>query len=253
MSTFRHWATTQHAEMQVVERQRNYLRNPLPPGDGICAVCRSTAGNGFELCYQCGQHRSASGGVQADIVAPIAYSVARYQHDHNLIVYKSAQPSAVAMGNLSSLTVLYLAYHWDCFSAALGGTFTHIVTVPSTRGRQGEHPLETIVARRMPLPVLRPVSNPAYGAEDRSFHADRFYLPQGSAAGGRLLLLDDTWTTGGRVQSLAFALKAAGAIAVAAVVIGRRVNPDYAPSKPLIDRLRTAPEFDLTHCALDDR
>ncbi|RKF25777.1 phosphoribosyltransferase [Micromonospora globbae] len=253
MSTFRQWATAQHDEMQVVERQRNYLRNPLPPGDGICAVCRSTAGSGFELCYQCSQHRSASGGMQADIVAPIAYSIARAQHDHNLIIYKSAQPSAVAMGNLSSLTVLYLAYHWDCFAAALGGAFTHVVTVPSTRGRQGEHPLETIVARRMPLPVLRPVPNSAYGADDRNFYRDRFYLPPGSATGGRVLLLDDTWTTGGRVQSLAFALKAAGAVAVAAVVIGRRVNPDYGPSKPLVDRLRAAPWFDITRCTPVDR
>lgn len=253
MSIFRQWADAQHAEMQVVERQRNYLRNPLPPGDGICAVCRSNAGSGFEVCYQCGQHRSASGGFQADVVAPIAYSVKRSQHDHSLIAYKAMQRSAMAMQNLSSLTVLYLAYHWDCFSAALDGAFTHIVAVPSTRGRQGEHPLETIVAKRLNLPALRAVANSAYNADDRSFHADRFYLPEGSAAGGRVLLLDDTWTTGGRVQSLAFALKAAGAVAVAAVVIGRRVNPEFGPSKPLVDRLRTAPEFDLTRCALDDR
>lgn len=216
-------------------------------------MCRSSASNGFELCYPCSQHRSASGGMQADIVAPIAYSIARLQHDHNLIVYKSPQPSPVAMKNLSSLTVLYLAYHWVCLSTAVGGAFTHIVTVPSTWGRQGEHPLETIVARRILLPSLRPVSNPAYPAKDRSFHADRFYLPEGSAAGGRVLLLDDTWTTGGRVQSLAFALKAAGAVAVAAVVIGRRVNPEFAPSKPLVDRLRKASEFNITRCALDDQ
>ncbi|GAB3950784.1 hypothetical protein GCM10027614_51750 [Micromonospora vulcania] len=111
--------------MQVVERQRNYLRNPLPPGNGICAVCRSTAGSGFELCYQCSQHRSASDGTQADFVAPIAYSVARAQHDHNLIVYKSAQPSAVAMGNLSSLTVLYLARITGTASLAHSAALSH--------------------------------------------------------------------------------------------------------------------------------
>lgn len=196
MSSFRQWAIAQHEEIQVVDRQRNYLRNPLPPGDGICAVCRSTAGSGFELCYQCSQHRSTSGGVQADVVAPIAYSIKGRQHDHSLVVYKSTQASAVAMKNLSSLTVLYLAYHWECFATALGGTFTHIVTVPSTRGRQGEHPLEAIVTRRMPLPVIRPAPNPAYGADERGFHHDRFHLPPDSATGGRVLLLDDTWTTG---------------------------------------------------------
>lgn len=49
-------------------------------------------------------------------------------------------------------------------------------------------------------------------------------------AGGR--------TTCGRVQSLAFTAKAAEAQAVVAVVLGRRVNPRWAPSAPLLERLR---------------
>lgn len=237
--------------MEAVERQRNYLRNPLPVGEGICAVCRSSADARFELCYQCSQHRSASGGQLADVVAPISYSIKGTQHAHNLIVYKAAQPSIPAQVNLSSLGIMYIAHHWDCLTRALAGEFTHVVAVPSTRGRQGPHPIEGIIAARIPLTVLRPVVNTAYSPDDRDFHRDRFYLPIGSVNGARILLIDDTWTSGGRVQSLAFALKAAGAVGVAAVVLGRHVNPAYGPSKPLVERLRSAPWFDLAQCVLD--
>lgn len=241
-----------------VNRQRNYLTNPLPPGDRICAVCRSTARSGYELCYQCNEHREAAGNMLADVVAPIAYAVAPpcsikdSQHGHNLIKYKWDQPSLMARANLSSLAIVYLAYHWDCFASVLGGEFTHITTVPSTRGRSGINPLEQIVTNRIPLPVICPKVNSACTADLRTFSQDRFLLPEGSINGARVLLVDDTWTTGSRVQSLAYTLKRAGAVSVAAVVIGRWVNPNYDPSKKLLERLRESELFDINRCAVAD-
>lgn len=252
MSILRDWVAAQTTELQTVDRQRIYLRNPLPPGDGICAVCRSSAGEDFELCYQCSQHRMAARDQLADVVAPVSYAIKRTQHAHSLAVYKATPHSDQAIRDLSSLGVLFIAYHWECLTRVLGGPLTHIVTVPSTRARLGPHPIDTAVADRIGLTPLKPVVNPAYTADDRGFHADRFALPPHSAAGGRVLLVDDTWTTGSRAQSLAYAVKGAGALGVAAVVLGRHVNPDYGPSKALVERLRAAPWFDLHHCVLDD-
>jgi hypothetical protein len=48
-------------------------------------------------------------------------------------------------------------------------------------------------------------------------------------AGKSVLLLDDTWTTGGHAQSASYALLGASARAVALVVIGRHFRPDYEP------------------------
>lgn len=250
MSTLRDWAAAQTAEMELVHRQSTYLRNPLPAGDGICAVCRSSASEGYQICYQCDQHRMAARGQLADVVVPISYAVKNAQHAHSLIVYKTGLPSAEARLKLSSLAIMFIGHHWDCLTARLGGPFTHLVTVPSTRARVGPHPLTSVVAGRIALPTLHPTANPRYPNEDRTFHPDRFLLPPGSAAGARILLIDDTWTTGSRVQSLASALKQAGA-AVAAVILGRHVNPDYGPSKNLVARLRTAAPFDITRCALE--
>ncbi|BCY10909.1 hypothetical protein [Actinoplanes sp. L3-i22] len=251
MPTLREWTAAQTAEVDLVQRQSTYLRNPLPPGAGICTVCRSSASEGFQLCYQCDQHRMEARGQLADVVAPISYAIKHTQHAHNLAVYKAAPPSVQAKRSLSSLAIIFIAYHWECLTAALGGPFTHMVTVPSTRARAGVHPLNSIVASRLWLPALNPQANPRYPAEDRRFHTDRFILPPGGAAGARVMLIDDTWTTGSRTQSLAFALKAAGATAVAAILLGRHVNPDYGPSKALVDRLRTGPDFDYRRCAFE--
>ena len=48
----------------------------------------------------------------------------------------------------------------------------------------------------------------------------------GIVAGADVLVVDDTWVSGGSAQSAAVALKLAGARRVAIVVIGRHVNPD---------------------------
>ena len=238
--------------LRAVEPQRNYLKNPLPPGDGVCLVCRSIAeGRGYQRCYPCRQHHAAAGGRLADAVVPIAYSISRTQHAHNLIVYKADRPSAQARHNVASLGALFLTDHWTCLTRAAGGNVTHVATVPSTRGRPGPHPLELILTRRLRRPAIPAIPDPRYPSEDRAFHPDRFAVAP-IDTGARVLLLDDTWTTGARVQSLAYALKTAGAASVVAVVLGRFIRPTYEPAEPLIARLRQAPSFDLNRCALDD-
>ena len=151
MSTPDERATT--AAARAVDLQRTYLRNPFPPGEGICRVCRGATGPGYDVCYQCNRHIWASDGQLSDIVVPIAYSLKGTQHAHNLIVYKSSTPSAPAQYNLSALGLLFLQAHAICVAKAVGG-LTHVATVPSTRGRQGKHPLEEILTDRLGLPSI---------------------------------------------------------------------------------------------------
>lgn len=65
------------------------------------------------------------------------------------------------------------------------------------------------------------------------------------------LIIEDTWTTGARTQSLAHALKVAGATTVVAVVLGRHVDPNFVPAKQLLDAI-ARPVFDTTRCAAED-
>jgi adenine/guanine phosphoribosyltransferase-like PRPP-binding protein len=55
-----------------------------------------------------------------------------------------------------------------------------------------------------------------------------------------VLLVDDTWVSGGSAQSAAAALKLAGARRVALVVIGRHVDPADPRSAPLLSAIATA-------------
>ncbi|WP_432836364.1 hypothetical protein [Dactylosporangium sp. CA-092794] len=182
---------------------------------------------------------------------PVAYAIKNGQHAHNLAAYKAPYPSRRAQFSLSALGLMFLRRHWQCLTAATGGALTHAATVPSTRGRSGPHPLETVLAGRVGLPLVRATASSAYSNDNRDFHRDRFFVAPGAAARARVLLLDDTWTSGGRLQSLAAALKEAGAAAVAAVVLGRHINPGFGPSGPMVEQLRSAPPFDLERCGIE--
>lgn len=232
--------------------QYGYLRNPLPPGEGICAVCRADATVGYPVCRVCATTFRTAEGVCADAVVPVSYAVRGQQHAYNLIRYKEAEgrSAQLARYDLSLLLADFLRRHLACLTSIAGGPFTHLATVPSTRDRQGVHPLVRLASASVTLPAPEVEVNGRYRSDDRAFHSDRFKLSQ-SFSGARFLLVDDTWTTGRRVQSLAHVLKRADASSVVSVVLGRWVNPAWSPAKPLLDRIK-ARRFDPEHCACDD-
>ncbi|MEU4529048.1 hypothetical protein AB0F49_12530 [Micromonospora ureilytica] len=182
---------------------------------------------------------------------PVSYSPRTWQHHHNLRSYKGAARSEQAQRSLLALLLLFLRDHLACVADRVGASPTHVITVPSTRGRVGPHPLAALVGSRLGLPWIASSVNLDYGADDHDFHADWFApLVPTSRAPIHALILEDTWTTGARVQSLAHALKAVGASTVAAIVLGRHVDPTYAPAKRLLSAI-AEPVFDTTHCATE--
>jgi hypothetical protein len=153
---------------------------------------------------------------------------------------------------LLALLLLFFHEHMGCIQRALGGDLTHMITVPSTRGRAGQHPLSGLVGNRLGLPKLSAIANAAYGRDEREPHTDWFAIESSRLLGtARVLILDDTWTSGARTQSLAYALKRAGVAATVVVVLGRHVNPDDEQSHALLDAIKDS-LFEPSHCALDD-
>ena len=82
------------------------------------------------------------------------------------------------------------------------------------------------------------------------FDPQRFTATRG-LDGERVLLIDDTWTTGAHAQTAAAALLDNGASTVAALVIGRFINPGFGDNAA---RLAAVPRtFSWETCALHGR
>ena len=224
--------------------EAGWLCSPLPAARGVCRTCRGPADPGFARCFQCGLHTSAAPGLLADTVVPVSYAVKGGRHAANLWRYKSGRPEAGAAGSaLLALLLVFLRDHGRCvWQAAGSGPPTHVATVPSTRGRPGPHPLQALLGRCLRLPraalaVTSAYPGAALGPPDPLEPDGREIQPSLFAAGRRLdaarvLLLDDTWTTGARAQSAAAAAKLAGARSVTIVVLGRHLNPADIAGQP---------------------
>jgi len=203
------------------------LSAPPPAAPGLCAACFGPVTAGRAYCFQCDLHRQCAPGSLASVVLPAAYAVKGGPHARRLWIYKSGAPgAAAARGVLTVLLLVFLREHGPCLWRRAGGAGgpagpTHLAVVPSGRSRAGPHPLRTLAEPYLRLPWVSLAARPGTDGRSRDLDPERFTAPR--LAGARVLLLDDTWTTGASVQSAAMALRGAGASAVAAVVLGRHL------------------------------
>jgi predicted amidophosphoribosyltransferase len=230
----------------------NFLLGPRT-GPDVCELCFNFT-RGYSRCYACSHVEQ-----HLDAFAPISYSVALEQLHHALRSYKRLTGDAARRLTIELAAVLwrFLEAHEECVAAKAGtaGTRFDLVTaVPSgARARDAEHPLRTIIGglvkptRDRYAPLLARSEHPA---STREFNAKKFE-PTRPIAGESVLLVDDTWTTGASAHSAAAALKDAGASRVAAVVIGRHLNPEWHENDRRIRHI--SHPFDWSTCALCEK
>lgn len=200
--------------------------------------------------------RSEAGGLLADVVAPIRYAVRGGPLATDLRRYKSergnAAEAALAAERLRELLAGFLARHgaqvWR--AAGMRAAPSAVAVVPTGQGRAGRHPLEGLVRGCFDMPMLREsldlppqqesLGLPFVGLSVRpgEIHRrgvnPRWIRVDTRVDGGDILVVDDTWVSGGSAQSAAAALKLSGARSVAIVVLGRHVNPDDPRSATLL-------------------
>jgi predicted amidophosphoribosyltransferase len=232
------------------------MRNVLPAGVGVCPICHTFIDPTYSTCYRCGFDPQ-----YLDAVVPITYSEHLSQMHTALRNYKDGPVEAqvYAMPRLASILWKFLEQHEVCVAANAGlstETFDVVTTVPSSMRDRDE--------RRSNLRWLVEV-----GCEPTAVRFERILRPSDAAAAGRsvdperyvaerplqgasVLLIDDTWTTGGHAQSAGGALKVAGADRVGCVTIGRHVNPKYEVGDMTCgDRLAELPRiFDWDVCCV---
>ncbi len=163
------------------------------------------------------------------MVVPIGYAVRGKGLADDLRDYKSewaaAATAAVAAERLRQMLAAFLSgrAHEVWVAAGMPGGPGAVAVVPSGQGRPGEHPLTRIVRSSVELPLIR-LSIAGRETHGREINPDWVQVGD-PVVGADVLVIDDTWVSGGSAQSVAVALKLAGARRVAIVVLGRHVNP----------------------------
>ena len=211
--------------------------------DHVCPICGGAKGAGYAVCVSCSTHQHSPYKAQlADMVRIFAYapmecsSDASNQMTRYMYRYKEEDRvgSELARAAVTEILVTELVLRWGCIKEVSGGVApTAWSTIPSTTNspRAGiEHPLHRIV--RQVLPRVPEVKLRAVGAKSRSLSPDLFQMECECAPDTlrHVLLIDDTWTTGGNVQSAAVSLKRAGAQRVTVFCVARVVNYAFCAS-----------------------
>ncbi|WP_420115229.1 hypothetical protein, partial [Pseudactinotalea sp.] len=136
----------------------------------------------------------------------------------------------------------YLMEHGESLLQVSGG-IDGIVVVPSTE-RPAPHPLEAVVdSLELDLPRLQLLARGPGELGFRRPSPDGYRVVM-THAPSRILLLDDVYTTGSRLNSAACALEQSGHKTVAALVLARRINPDYSSEATQLWAAATTQAFD---------
>jgi hypothetical protein len=229
---------------------------PVPfAGEGVCERCHGHPGPGYDICGSCWQVESQLS-RPCSLVIPVSLYVVQKQLHHNLLHYKDDRyPSWVQKfsTNVACALCYFLARHSECIEEAGGGPWDVITAVPSSsHDRQGEHPLVRAL-RRVPSVFASYESLLELGTVPIQHNraSDRGYAPTRGLAGERVLLIDDTFTSGARSQSAASALNLAGADVVAIVPVGRVINPTFGDNQDWWDEQSARP-FSFDECCLEE-
>jgi hypothetical protein len=78
--------------------------------------------------------------------------------------------------------------------------------------------------------------------------SDKGFVSKYDLRGHRVLLIEDTFTSGARTQSAASALRLGGATSVGVLVVGRVVEPSHSPDDQRAWDYGTAAQFSYDVC-----
>ncbi len=229
-------------------------------GFGVCAVCRGATARGHQICWSCHVVRRQLG-IELTRTVPISLFAPGTLLHELLVGYKAAPSRRVRADRQASLSRLlgeFFSLHLRCLLGPVLGdhAVTLAVPVPSSSAPRpswgGEHPLIGLIGTSLatePGLLLAPVM--ARGTEPlghlrASRRGFRLVAP---VAGRRVLVVDDTYTSGARSQSAAAALASGGAEVVAIVPIGRLIHPDHNQATGVLWEHQEREPFDPRRCA----
>lgn len=247
------------------ERAGSYLKPVIrnSSSDYFCQVCGGFKQNGYPLCWSCSRisdeaWRLGCRTLLANRLAYGFYAVERCDDQAYKVIhdYKEDVPSAAEYKTVvQSILALHVLGHFRCIGKGkkADSPVTAWATIPSTKNskRYGkEHPLHSMVAelfRSLPEVTLQ-----ANDEKNRCLNPDMFTMKPDKAEDElrHVLLIDDSWVTGGTAQSAAICLKRGGASRVSVYCATRIADASFIASldSRLLHDLKTKDNYIIGWC-----
>lgn len=223
-----------------------YLRNTRWASDYTCDYCTGIPGNpDFQNCYQCGNDY-AYRDETSDLRGFVSYGWDNSQSATVMYGYKDALGNRQAQRVVNVMLFYALHEHFGCTAHPQYGQPSMWATVPSLRQRPHPPVLHSMTASLLRnMPEAQMVAS-ADVRSPRSLRPENFTVISPVTA-MHILLIDDTWTTGGHAESAAAALKRAGAARVTLLVLARWLDPRRGNTEEFI-RTELTQDFDPDLC-----
>lgn len=224
----------------IIRSGTAFLRNTQWVSGVTCSTCAGIVNPGFGQCRPCAER--ASSPQLADNLGFVTYGWDGGQAGRVMYAYKANGATSYQL--ISSLLGYAVVAHWDCIASHAGSHPDGWAYVPSLSGRQGVHPLAQIASQFMgAVPNVPIIANQVTDGA-RTFNAAHFTVSPTMRR--HVLLIDDTWTTGGHLQSAAAALKAAGVERVTGLAVARWLELKWGTTETFIANLNS--DFDPAVC-----
>ncbi len=231
-----------------LEQTAVYLRN-VRQHSGLCQTCAAPIDAHYDQCIQCDRH-SQSGYPIADRVGSMVYaSKANDQTYVSMYGYKAQHPPAAHTRLVRSLLRIGVVGHTDCLSRLASNPVQKWAYVPSSSSRDREHPLRTHLLEILPEESELSITVAGDAHSFRQLRPENFAVLDGEVERRHVLLIDDSWVSGGHAQSAAGALKIAGASEVSILTLSRVLDPArWPPAENYIKDVLSSAQYDYLVC-----
>jgi hypothetical protein len=192
-----------------------------------CAACRGGLLNGDAA--RCDRCATNTGSATVDLVGSMIYGCRGLESGALMHRYKQPRATPADTQLVTIVTAIGLQ-HRSCAGALVRNATRYWATVPSLKAIGAEHPFREILLSildskdEIEISASR-ASRHATDAQRREVRPDFYDVHSLVPNGSHVVVIDDTWTTGGHAASVAAALKQAGARIVSVMAIARWLDP----------------------------
>lgn len=209
------------------------LVEPARPRPGVCSKCRTWSDTATDQCYNCTHVEEVF-----DHPAMALSLISLYRKPSDLREWITGYKGRVDGSEpvvteyqrwVRAILGRFLLEHGQVLSDHLGA-IDAVTVVPST-DRKGVHPLRVLLdSLDLDVPTVDLLRR---GPGELNFNrpARDGYLPVCGHRPLRVLVIDDVYTTGARLNSAAYGLRRGGNEVAGGLVVARRVNLGFRPNE----------------------